>query len=198
MTFGGLILAGGRSRRMGQCKATLTVRGETLLEHTVRQLAGFPELWLSANDSELAKGLPVRLVTDRFPGAGPLAGLEAALSASGCDALVCVPCDLPNLTPAVPRLLTERFSPEQDALVLSDSTGRLHPLCGVYHRRALPVIRRQLERGERRVSDLLPHLRWACLSREIPDRVLYNLNTPEDLLRLGSGGTDMDRRRGLL
>ena len=181
MTFGGLILAGGRSRRMGQCKATLTVRGETLLEHTVRQLAGFPELWLSANDSELAKGLPVRLVADRYPGAGPLAGLEAALTETACEALVCVPCDLPNLTAAVPRLLAERFSPELDALVLADSAGRLHPLCGIYHRRALPAIRRQLERGERRVRDLLPQLRWASLCGQVPDRVLYNLNTPEDL-----------------
>ena len=184
MTFGAVILAGGRSRRMGQCKAELVIGGETLLAHTVRQLAGFPELWLSANDPKLAEGLPVRLAVDRHPGAGPLAGLEAALSAADCDALVCVPCDLPNLTADVPRLLTERFSPALDALVLADSGGRLHPLCGVYHRRALPAIRRQLERGERRVLDLLLHLRWDSLSGEIPDRVLYNLNTPEDLLRL--------------
>ena len=119
-------------------------------------------------------------------GAGPLAGLEAVLSAAVCDALVCVPCDLPNLTADVPRLLAERFSPELDALVLADSGGRLHPLCGVYHRRALPAIRRQLEQGEWRVLDLLPHLRWARLSGVVPDRVLYNLNTPEDLLRLSN------------
>ena len=73
-----------------------------------------------------------------------------------------------------------------DALVLADSTGRVHPLCGVFHRRTLPAIRRQLEHGERRVLDLLPHLRWACLSGEVPDRVLYNLNMPEDLLRLSN------------
>ena len=184
MTFGAVILAGGRSRRMGQCKAELVLGGETLLARTVRQLADFPELWLSANDPELAEGFPVLLAADRYPDAGPLAGIEAALSATDTDALVCFPCDLPNLTAELPRLLAERFSPELDALVLADSTGRLHPLCGVYHRRALAAIRRQLEQGQRRVLDLLPHLRWASLSGEIPDRVLYNLNTPEDLLRL--------------
>ena len=186
MTFGAVILAGGRSRRMGQCKAELVLGGETLLARTVRQLADCSELWLSANDPKLAEGLPVRLAVDRYPGAGPLAGLEAVLSAAVCDALVCVPCDLPNLTADVPRMLAERFSPELDALVLADSGGRLHPLCGVYHRRALPAIRRQLEQGERRVLDLLPHLRWARLSGVVPDRVLYNLNTPEDLLRLSN------------
>lgn len=181
MTFGAVILAGGSSSRMGRCKAEIVIGGETLLAHTVRQLADFPECLLAANDPALAKGLPVRLVADRYPGAGPLAGLEAALTETACEALVCVPCDLPNLTAAVPRLLAERFSPELDALVLADSTGRLHPLCGVYHRRALPAIRRQLDRGERRVRDLLPQLRWESLCGQVPDRVLHNLNTPEDL-----------------
>ena len=181
MMIGAVILAGGSSSLMGRCKAEIVIGGETLLARTVRQLTDFPECLLSANDPALAKGLPVRLVADRYPGAGPLAGLEAALTETACEALVCVPCDLPNLTAAVPRLLAERFSPELDALVLADSAGRLHPLCGIYHRRALPAIRRQLERGERRVRDLLPQLRWASLCGQVPDRVLYNLNTPEDL-----------------
>ena len=63
MTFGAVILAGGRSRRMGQCKAELVLGGETLLARTVRQLADFSELWLSANDPKLAEGLPPRFVT---------------------------------------------------------------------------------------------------------------------------------------
>ena len=184
MTFGAVILAGGNSRRMGQSKAALVIGGETLLAHTVRQLADFPELWLAANDPGLAEGLPVRFAADRYPGSGPLAGIEAALSATDMEALVCFPCDLPNLTAELPRLLAKRFSPELDALVVKDSTGRLHPLCGVYHRRCLAAIRHQLEQGQRRVLDLLPHLRWASLSGEVPDQVLYNLNTPEDLLRL--------------
>ena len=186
MMIGAVILAGGSSSRMGRCKAEIVIGGETLLARTVRQLTDFPECLLSANDPALAAGLPVRRVADLYPGAGPLAGLEAALTETACEALVCVPCDLPNLTAAVPRLLAERFSPELDALVLADSGGRLHPLCGVYHRRALPAIRRQLEQGEWRVLDLLPHLRWARLSGVVPDRVLYNLNTPEDLLRLSN------------
>ena len=75
MTFGAVILAGGHSRRMGQCKAKMVIGGETLLARTVRQLADFPELWLSANDPGLAEGLPVLLAADRYPDAGPLAGI---------------------------------------------------------------------------------------------------------------------------
>ena len=150
MTFGAVILAGGSSSRMGRCKAEIVIGGETLLAHTVRQLADFPELWLSANDPGLAEGLPVLLAADRYPDAGPLAGIEAALSATDTDALVCFPCDLPNLTAELPRLLAERFSPE------------LNKLAGAYMARltgdryAAVTLTRELEGAAARPGDVLP------------------------------------------
>lgn len=53
--FGAVILAGGQSRRMGRCKALLTVDGQTLLARTAQQLTAFSELLLSANDPALAR-----------------------------------------------------------------------------------------------------------------------------------------------
>ena len=88
MMIGAVILAGGSSSRMGRCKAEIVIGGETLLARTVRQLTDFPECLLSANDPALAKGLPVRLVADRYPAAGPLSGLEAALPVTACAAPV--------------------------------------------------------------------------------------------------------------
>ena len=68
---GAVLLAGGKSRRMGQCKALLEVEGETLLQRTVRMLAAFEELWLSTNDPALSEGLPVRLVFSLANSAAP-------------------------------------------------------------------------------------------------------------------------------
>lgn len=79
---GAVILAGGRSRRMGCCKATLKINGKTMLERLSESLRSFDEQILSANDPSLAEGLPVRLVPDRYPDSGPLGGLHAALSAT--------------------------------------------------------------------------------------------------------------------
>ena len=179
-----VLLAGGKSLRMGQCKALLKVEGETLLRRTVRVLTGFEELWLSTNDPALAKGLPVRLVADNYPGCGPLAGLEAALSATEQEALVCVSCDLPYLTESVPRLLLEMLG-EADAAVCMDSAGRVHPLCGIYRRSTLPVIRRLLESGERRMMTFLRQIDCVYVRTEglLPDEVFCNWNTPEDVKR---------------
>ena len=80
---GVVILAGGRSRRMGTCKALLTIEGETMLSRLTRQLDDFQEKLLSTNTPALAEGLPLTPVPDFYPGAGPLAGLHAE------DALVC-------------------------------------------------------------------------------------------------------------
>ena len=184
--FGAVILAGGQSRRMGRCKALLTVDGQTLLARTAQQLTAFSELLLSANDPALARQVPARLVRDNYPNGGPLAGLEAALTVSRHEALVCVPCDLPHLTAEVPRALAARLPPEADAMVFVDRTGRVHPLCGVYRRRILPVLRRQLERRALRVTELLECVQSVYLPADglVPDEVFHNLNTPEDLRKL--------------
>lgn len=179
---GAVLLAGGRSRRMGVCKAGLVLEGQTMLERTLAQLSCFEEVLLSTNDLALAGGLPVQVVPDLFPGCGPLAGLHAALSRTEKQALFCVPCDLPYLTGALPLLLLEAMTDESQALLCRDSTGRLHPLCGIYRKTCLPHLTAQLEAGRYRVLDALGGLTWQCLDTagRLPDTTFLNMNTPPD------------------
>lgn len=178
---GAVILAGGQSKRMGRCKALLAMQGETMLSRLTRQLSPFSELLLSANDPVLARGLPVRYVPDIYENDGPAAGLHAALSAASSDALFCVPCDMPNFDPALINMLLARFTPDADAVICRDGSGRLHPLCGIYSKRALPVLREHLEQGERRMTVILEAM--DCLIVDIgsilPDSTFFNMNTPE-------------------
>lgn len=178
---GALILAGGRSRRMGTCKALLTIEGETMLARLTRQLGGFQEKLLSTNPPALAEGLPLTPVPDLYPDAGPLAGLHAALSASRSGMLFCVPCDMPNFNPALPGLLLERYNGE-DALVCRDGTGRLYPLCGFYAKTALPALEAQLRQGQYRAAALLDRLSCtvADMGGMVPDSVFFNMNTLEE------------------
>ena len=152
-----------------------------MLSRLTRQLAPFSERLLSANDPELTRGLPLKYVPDIYKEAGPAAGLHAALSAASSEALFCVPCDLPNFDPALGNLLLSRFSPGVNAVICRDGSGRLHPLCGVYSKEALPVLREFLERGEFRMSAIAKALR--CLVADtgsiLPDSVFFNMNTPE-------------------
>lgn len=178
---GAVILAGGQSRRMGRCKALLTISGETLIARLAGQLSRFPELLLSANDSALVDGLPLRLVRDHQTGLGPLAGLQAALAATKRNFLLCVPCDLPNFTAELAEAMLDAFPMDMDALVCVDSTGQVHPLCGVYAKAVLPVIESQLQQRDLRMQNLLTKLRCTCfsISPYFPDEALMNVNTPD-------------------
>lgn len=98
-TVAGVILAGGKSSRMGEDKATLIRHGKTLLETMQVRLqeAGISTVYISRNDE----------IADRIPGHGPLSGVHAALhhTETRHSHLVFVPVDMPGLTPALLRQL---------------------------------------------------------------------------------------------
>lgn len=180
---GAVILAGGASRRMGRSKALLCVEGQTMLERTRRCLSEFDEIILSANDPSMA-GDMIR-VKDRYPGSGPLGGLHAALCRTEKEALFCVPCDLPRFSPKVPRLLLDAMPEDGTVLICRDSTGRFHPLCGIYRKEVLPVLEQCLSEGRYKVMDLVrrvPHA-WVDTAGVVPDETFFNMNTPEDYRR---------------
>ena len=172
---GAVIIAGGKSIRMGKCKALLEIQGETMLSRLTRQLSQFSEVILSANDPALAKGLPVRYIPDIYKGAGPAAGLHAALSATYNDALFCVPCDMPYFDPKLIDILLNSFSFPLNGVICQDGSGHLHPLCGVYSKKVLPLLQKQLEDQEYRMSSIVKELNCCILntSNILPDKVFF-------------------------
>lgn len=182
---GAVILCGGQSRRMGTCKARLTVEGEPVLHRLAGALSFFEERLLSANDAALGAGLSWTVVEDRFPGLGPGAGLHAALLASKKEALLCVSCDLPAFSEQAARCLLAQFPGDCAAMVCRDGTGQLHPLCGIYTKQMLPALERRLSAGHCRMTELLEDAPTVVLDTAglLPDGVFFNMNTPADHCR---------------
>ena len=183
---GAVILAGGESHRMGTSKPLLRIGGETIAARLARQFDGFPELWISANHPEIACDLPGQLVQDLDPGLGPLAGLHAALSATELQFLICVSCDLVFFSRELAAAMLGAYSGTSLALACVDSTGRVHPLCGIYAKAALPVIERRLANGQLRMRACLEELRFQPyqIGPRFADVSLSNVNTPEDFARV--------------
>ena len=176
-----VILAGGASRRMGTCKALLKINGETMLSRILRQLSEFDRMLLSTGDPTLGEGLSVECTADLYPGMGPLAGLHAAFCAVDSEALLVLPCDLPFFTKQAAEYLLDHMPEDADALVCMDSTGRIHPLCGIYRRSVLPALEARLKAGELRVMSFLYSLNWKGLqdAEILPDKLFINVNSPE-------------------
>ena len=171
------LFAGGASRRMGTDKALLPWRGSTLVRYLAGELDFFSEKILSAQKASLLPGADWRLVPDLRSDCGPLGALESVLSTMRSDAALCVACDLPFFTRELGQAMLRAFREGAACLVCRDETGRVHPVCAIYHRRILPVVSEQLQAGDFRMMHLLANLKTDYFP--VTAAQMQNANTPE-------------------
>ena len=148
------ILAGGRSTRMGRDKALVEFQGRPLIEHALARLVrlGFTAA-IAGNRDDLAKYAPV--IPDNYPGSGPLAGIEAALTASSDDLNLFLPIDLPLLPAEFLHWISARAHCTLAVATIPRLQGRSQPLCAVYHRALLPHARAALAAGDGKVMRVI-------------------------------------------
>lgn len=187
-----IIVAGGRSSRLGQDKRRLRLWGEsgpTLLAHTVavaRSLAD--EVLVVLNDAADWPRLPARLLPDRWPDAGPLGGIATGLAAARHEWSLVLAADLPLLDAG---LLRELLAQPRRAMALiprhpgptRNGSGD-EPLHALYHRSCLPLLERRLLQGRRQVVAALAELDPQVFPIDERDprlRSFTNINTPEQL-----------------
>jgi molybdopterin-guanine dinucleotide biosynthesis protein A len=173
----GFVLTGGHSSRMGRDKALLEIDGTVLVARTaelVRAAAGSVTL-IGAPERYGHLGIPA--VEDRVKDCGPMGGLYTALQITQSDWNLLVACDMPGLTEAfLRRLLEAAFGCPAACLVPETASGH-HPLCAVYHRRALPEVEAAIADKRFTMQDLLRML--GAESWPVADpAVLENVNTP--------------------
>jgi len=183
----GWVLAGGASRRMGTDKALLELEGRPLALLAAARIAPVCDCVSLVGDPAKYQSLGLPVVPDRFPGEGPLAGVEAALRTTDADWNLVVACDMPELDSSI---LESLFAAGADCAVPSYSDGKVEPLCVVYHRRCHAVILAAMEDGVRRVKDALARMEANHAITYVPvsSRASFaNLNTPEELRRYRNG-----------
>jgi molybdopterin-guanine dinucleotide biosynthesis protein A len=184
----GVIMAGGASSRFGSNKALALLARKPVIQHVADILAAvFPACLLSTNTPEAYTFLGLPTVADIFPGAGPLGGIHAALKYIAVPHAFIAGCDMPLLAPALLCYLCTLAEQDDWDVVLPWPASGPEPLCAVYSRSALPVIEKNLQQGNRKVSDTLKELRLRRVEETELLTVIDNLNTfhninrPEDL-----------------
>ncbi len=188
-----LIVAGGRSMRMGQDKRWLEIDGRGMLERLCIKAARqpFAARYLCVEQvtpvlQQLADQYGCELITDQVAAQGPLSGLAQGLAAMPTDYALAVAGDMPFMTfPELLPLLQRATTEPGWQAVLPVVAGRWQPLAALYHRALEPACQAALDRQARRLRDIIEAVPHGMV--EFPSRVpFFNVNTPADF-RLACG-----------
>ena len=189
MRYGGIILCGGKSSRMGTSKAHLQFGAETLLQRIVRIMGEVldPLVVVAANGQELPiLDAKVMICRDKNEGHGPLEGLAAGLEAlkERCDAVFLSSCDVPFLKKEFILGMTKALG--ESRMCIPRTEGYFHPLASVYRVDVLPDVQQLLGEKKLRPFFLLEKVKGKIIEeaqlKQFDSELfsLKNLNTPED------------------
>lgn len=187
----GFVLAGGRSTRMGQDKALLQLGGVTLVERCLGKLrAVCDEVAITGGQPGLERY--GRVIPDEAPGCGPLGGIVAALEQSAHEWNLFLPVDAPFVPEECLEALLQAAGQGGSVAAIARADGRLQPLCGVYSRTMLPVLRRELAEGRWKVAPALELAGRVHVSDFANTQWFANLNTPAEFAEAAEHADALD------
>jgi len=180
--FAGVVLAGGKSKRMGRDKANLIIGNEIILNHSIHLLQQFVhEIFISVNESKYKTINHISYLPDSIKNIGPTGGIFTALKIIN-NPIIVLPCDMPFVTKNHLKLLISNYIPHVDAVIASSEKGR-EPLLGIYAPSFLIKLEYNLKKKEYSLQKILRSSRVKFVEfREagyITDG-FFNINNPED------------------
>lgn len=176
-----ILLAGGKSSRMGADKGFIDLNGSPFASHiieAVRPLVGQIMIVSTNNAYDVFK---LKRVDDIIRDAGPLAGLFTGLFYSETTYNLVLSCDIPLINGAVLNKLIEGFDPETDVTQIQ-SNGKTMPLIAIYKKECMHACLEQLKKGERRLRTAVATLNTKTISLDPElDPYVRNINTIHEL-----------------
>jgi molybdopterin-guanine dinucleotide biosynthesis protein A len=181
----GVVLAGGKSSRMGQNKALMWLGGKRLVDRVVEVMHDvFDDLLMVTNTPDLYTDLGIPMVPDVWPEKGSLGGIYSAIYHVATSYCLVVACDMPFLQAAGLRYMITQMT-DYD-VVVPDVLGELQTLHAIYSKTCLQPIERRLETNRLRIVGFFPDVRVRTVTAselQLYDPALLafqNLNTPEE------------------
>jgi molybdopterin-guanine dinucleotide biosynthesis protein A len=186
-----IILAGGKSSRLGRSKALQVIEGKSLIQWVVDHLAILStEIIIATAHGEAipcSSAVRIKTVADIYPGKGPLVGIYSGLIASSSPRAIVVGCDTPFLSVGLLEHMTQ-ICPTSD-IIIPQIKNKLEPLCAVYSKNCLVPIQELLEQDERSIRKLFSMVKVKYVEEDEinnfdPEHLsFFNINSQADLER---------------
>jgi molybdopterin-guanine dinucleotide biosynthesis protein A len=178
----GLVLAGGKSTRMGEDKSLIAYFG---LEHRIylaKMIAPFCEkTYISCQENQLSENLDgCNPLIDLVPSKGPMSGLISAFLTHPNAAWLVIPCDLPLFsTKNITQLINERAEQGIATVFTSSNHDYPEPLIGIWEPSAFPLLEQQYKESNYSLLNILNNNHISLVTALDPEG-LTNVNTPEE------------------
>ncbi len=186
----GILLAGGKSSRMGKDKALIKYGNETFMSNSLKKLHKlFDEVIVVADNIEKYNIENAKIIQDIYPKMGPMGGIHAALKEAKNDWIFVIPCDMPMWEPfLVEEILKHRLDYDIVVPLIND---HMEPLFALYKKTCIPSLEVCLNNNIIKVLELYPlvktnYLELEKVSNEVEqcDKNFFNINTPQDLFNM--------------
>nr|WP_319998780.1 molybdenum cofactor guanylyltransferase [uncultured Draconibacterium sp.] len=183
MQITSIILAGGKSKRMGTDKALLELDGRTLLERAINLCRPFSADLLISSNSDFHAGFNYPVIKDEVKNCGPISGIYSCLKQSNTDWNLVLSVDAPFVDTLFLQFLLKE-SGDFDAVVPFTEKGA-EPLIALYNRSCIEKMEQLLDNGDYKMHNLLKSVNTNRVDAQeylvANKRLFINLNRPEDL-----------------
>ncbi len=188
MAMTSIVLAGGKSIRLGRDKALEEIGGRSLIKRVIERLSLLGnEIIVVTSSSHQLPDLGVKIVFDSYPDKGNLVGIYSGLKEVESSHSLVVGCDMPFLNIALLRHIMA-LSTGYD-VVIPRVNDEVEPLHAVYSKKCLGPIEATLGEGKRRIVDFFPSVRVRYVDSTDIDKFdpqhlsFFNINSEADLER---------------
>ena len=180
----GIILAGGKSSRMGTDKGFLSHNGKHFVQHSIDALKPLTSEIIIVSDHEAYDIFGLKRVTDNIKNAGPLAGICSGLQHSKTEYNLILSCDIPLITSEVLKKLVDAVDSTSD-IVQTESNGKSMPLVALYKTACARKLNTLLQTDERRLRVAVSHFNVKTVSLNIEEqKTTMNVNTKEEFKQI--------------
>ena len=180
MNLTGIILAGGKSSRMGEDKGLMLFEGKAMIQHIIAVVKPLVnDIIIIANNSTYEQfGYPV--YEDLIKEKGPLAGIYTGLKKSTTAKNLILSCDVPFVNESILDLLIKNC--ENYDVVIPEKEGRTHQLIGVYDEKCIDTFKNELDNDQRKLRLAIEKMDFKILdANKLADKIFNNINSKNDI-----------------
>lgn len=190
MNYTAIILAGGKSSRMGEDKGLVLLDGKSMAEHLLQLFDYLMINSIIISNNPVYKQFNVPVYEDLIKEKGPLGGIYTGLSVTDTEKNIVVSCDVPCLSPRLIEILLS--SSDNELITTLSFKGKSHPLIGIYSKLVKDNLLNEIQDGRLRVRDFVEknHSKIIELDEMMfvdIERELQNVNTKEELKMIENG-----------